>query len=231
MHNPTIFDKALLEQGLECNAAHLLSRPFFFEAGARIGSRHTAHTCFVGKGCRIGRYSYVNGGIIRPDTTIGRYTSIGHNVTLGAPEHRISRLSTHPLAASCPKPSAPSGYPSGALPSGKHVGPTHIGSDVWLGDGVVVLAGKVIGHGAVVGANAVVTTDIPPYAVAVGVPARVIKLRFSEETVSRLLHRKWFNLPHEAVVTLQMDDIGWCLSQLDDIPTHQFSDATEYLSA
>jgi hypothetical protein len=125
----------------------------------------------------------------------------------------------------------PSGYPSGALPSGKHVGPTDIGSDVWLGDGVVVLAGKAIGHGAVVGANAVVTTDIPPYAVAVGVPARVIKLRFSEETISRLLLKRWFNLPHETVLTLQMDDIGWCLSQLENVPIQQFSDAPDYFSA
>ena len=74
-----------------------------------------------------------------------------------------------------------------------------IGNDVWLGTGVFILGGVRIGNGAVLGANAVVTKDIPPYAVAVGNPARVVKYRFSTEMIHKLLAIKWWNWSTEKV--------------------------------
>ena len=68
-----------------------------------------------------------------------------------------------------------------------------LGHDVWLGYGVKILSGVKIGNRAVVGAGAVVAKDIPPYAIAVGNPARVIKYRFDEETIKKLLAVKWWN--------------------------------------
>ena len=68
-----------------------------------------------------------------------------------------------------------------------------IGNDVWLGQNTTILGGVKIGNGAVVGAGAVVAKDIPPYAIAVGNPARVIKYRFDEETIKKLLAVKWWN--------------------------------------
>ena len=68
-----------------------------------------------------------------------------------------------------------------------------LGHDVWLGYGVKILSGVKIGNGAVVGAGAVVAKDIPPYAIAVGNPARVIKYRFDGETIKKLLAVKWWN--------------------------------------
>lgn len=66
--------------------------------------------------------------------------------------------------------------------------------DVWIGTGAVVLRGVVIGTGAVIGANAVVTKDIPPYAIAVGCPAKVIKYRFEEDRIRNLLASNWWDL-------------------------------------
>ncbi len=72
---------------------------------------------------------------------------------------------------------------------------THIGNDVYIGANVFVLDGVTIGDGAVVGAGAVVVHDVPPYAVVVGVPAKVVKYRFDEDTIKKLLSKQWWNLP------------------------------------
>lgn len=68
-----------------------------------------------------------------------------------------------------------------------------IGHDVWIGRGVMIMGGVKIGNGAIIGANAVVAKNIPPYAIAVGNPARVIKYRFDEATIKKLLAVKWWN--------------------------------------
>ncbi len=77
-----------------------------------------------------------------------------------------------------------------------------IGSDVWIGRGAVIMGGVHIGNGAIVGAHAVVAKDVPPYAIVVGNPARVIKYRFPEETVQKLLGIKWWHWPVERVKSL-----------------------------
>ena len=74
-----------------------------------------------------------------------------------------------------------------------------IGNDVWIGRLVTIMGGVKIGNGAVIGANAVVAKDIPPYAIAVGNPARVVKYRFDEETIKKLLAVKWWNWSLEKI--------------------------------
>lgn len=70
--------------------------------------------------------------------------------------------------------------------------PTKIGNDVWIGDGAVFMGGVSVGDGAVIAANAVVTHNVPPYAIVGGVPARIIKYRFDEDTIKELLELKWW---------------------------------------
>lgn len=78
-------------------------------------------------------------------------------------------------------------------------GDIFVGSDVWIGYEAVIMAGVTVGDGAVVGARALVTRDVPPYAVVGGVPARVIRRRFPEETVKKLLALQWWNWPEEKI--------------------------------
>jgi acetyltransferase-like isoleucine patch superfamily enzyme len=70
---------------------------------------------------------------------------------------------------------------------------TIIGNDVWIGNSVVIKGGVMIGDGAVVGAVAVVTHDVPAYAIVAGVPATIIKYRFDDEKIRRLLETKWWD--------------------------------------
>jgi virginiamycin A acetyltransferase len=74
-------------------------------------------------------------------------------------------------------------------------GDTVVGHDVWIGYGAIILPGVTIGHGAVVAAASVVTSDVPPYAVVGGNPARVLKRRFSDEDVELLLEAAWWDWP------------------------------------
>lgn len=78
-------------------------------------------------------------------------------------------------------------------------GDTIVGNDVWFGQNVTVMPGVHIGDGAIIGANSVVASDIPPYAVAVGNPARVVKKRFDDETISKLLDLKWWDWDIEKI--------------------------------
>ena len=74
-----------------------------------------------------------------------------------------------------------------------------VGNDVWIGYEAVILSGVTIGDGAIIGARAVVTRDVPPYAIVGGVPARLIRKRFDDKTVETLLRLKWWDWPSEKI--------------------------------
>jgi acetyltransferase-like isoleucine patch superfamily enzyme len=138
---------------------------------------------------------------------IGDYCSIGPGtkfITGGI--HPSEWVSLYPFRVRWQLPGA---YDDG-MPSSR--GDIIVGSDVWIGTDVTILSGVEIGHGAVVATGAVVTESIPPYAIAGGVPARVIKYRFPEATIERLLKIQWWNWPEEeirkAVPLLSSDKIN-----------------------
>jgi len=74
-----------------------------------------------------------------------------------------------------------------------------IGNDVWIGCNSTILRGVTIGNGAVIGANSLVNKDVPPYAIVVGSPAKIIKYRFDEEIIQALLKIKWWDYPLEII--------------------------------
>ena len=81
--------------------------------------------------------------------------------------------------------------------------------------------GITVGDGAVIGAGAVVTKEIPPYAVAVGVPARVIKYRFDADTVERLLKTRWWDRSPEIIASLPQGDVAAALEILENLPVEE----------
>ena len=95
--------------------------------------------------------------------------------------------------------------------------PVVVGNDVWIGCNVTIMDGIHIGDGAIIGAGSIVTKDVPPYAVAVGSPAKVIKCRFDEDTIEELEKLKWWELDDSVIATLPFDDISACIEALKKI--------------
>ncbi len=103
-------------------------------------------------------------------------------------------------------------------PGEQWIGPserTTLGHDVWVGANAVIMAGAQIGIGAVIGAGAVVLGDVPPYAIAVGVPAQIKRFRFPAPIVDRLLASRWWDLPLDTLRALPTDDIEACLTAIE----------------
>lgn len=129
---------------------------------------------------------------------IGKFCSIacGAKFLFNSANHTLSSLSTYPFPIFFDEWGLEK---SDVAAAWDRKGDIVIGNDVWIGYEAVILAGVTIGDGAVIGARAVVTKDVPPYAIVGGVPARVIRSRFPEETVKALLRLKWWDWPAERI--------------------------------
>lgn len=139
----------------------------------------------------IGDHSYIGGGSRVQYAEIGKFCSIAPEVRIGLGKHPIHLKSTYPGFYA----KDPSQY--GITPEYANSEPEYerivIGNDVWIGCRAMVLDGVTIGDGAVIAAGAVVTKDVPPYAVVGGVPAKTIKFRFEPSKIQELLQSKWWN--------------------------------------
>ena len=138
----------------------------------------------------IGDYTYLSVNSRVCNTTIGKFCSIGPNFCCGLGVHPTNGISTAPMFYSTAKQNGLSLCKDNKIEESLH---TTIGNDVFVGANVTVLDGVTIADGAVIGAGAVVTKDIPPYAIAAGVPAKVVKYRFDDKTIQKLLEKQWWN--------------------------------------
>lgn len=134
-------------------------------------------------------FSYIAKNSNITNTTIGKFCSIGPNFNAGLGIHPTDGISTSPMFYSTAKQNGVTLCNKNKIEESK---PIKIGNDVFIGANVTVLDGVKIGNGAVIGAGAVVVSDIPAYAIAVGVPAKVVKYRFDKETITQLLELKWW---------------------------------------
>lgn len=154
--------------GHKCNVAY----------GADLGDAS------IGKYTSVGRYTTIR------NSKIGNFCSISYNVSIGALGHPMDRVSG----------SAAFFQPKFGLCKTKEViehRNTVVGHGAWIGCNAVIIEGVNIGNGAIVGAGAVVTKDVEPYSVVVGVPARHIKFRFEEEIIRNLEASQWWTMSDE----------------------------------
>jgi virginiamycin A acetyltransferase len=168
--------------------------------GCIIGSANISPTASLGGKCRIGLdvelsasvkigdHSYVNRGTIVASGTIGRFCSIGYYCQIGMHAHPTSFASTSPHTYGCQnlfgKPCAWNELSE----------PPSIGNDVWIGSMAQILQGVVVGDGAIIAAGAVVTKNVPPYAIVGGIPAKVLKYRFDQSRIDALLRLRWWDM-------------------------------------
>lgn len=143
-------------------------------------------------GVEVGMYTHGGcfiPGSMPPGTVVGRYCSIAHGA-LALLNHPLHAQSTHAFFFN----------PTLGYVDQESMAPYKlvIGNDVWIGQNSIILPGCAsIGDGAVIGAGSVVNKDIPPYAIALGNPCRVVQYRFSNERIAELLEQKWWDKPIE----------------------------------
>lgn len=151
----------------------------------------------------------------RQGTKIGSFVSMGASVRLGNGKHPLNFLSTSPyfylqgLNFKSPESPVHREY--------QNLEPVIIGNDVWIGDEVKIQNGVTVGDGAVIGTSALVTKDVPPYAIVVGVPAKIIRYCFDEETIKQLLELKWWDLDDEIIKQIPYDNIDKAIEFLKEI--------------
>ena len=148
----------------------------------------------------IGRNTYINPDSDLTNCKIGRFCSIGPGISVIADSHPSSVfVSTSPSFFSTNRQNGQTFVTKNKFEERLSVDGYDIviGNDVWVGTKAMIKGGITIGDGAIVAMGAVVTKDVPPYAIVGGVPAKIIKFRFTEEQIAKLLDIQWWNQSDE----------------------------------
>ena len=145
---------------------------------------------------KLGKFSYSQRNTQIYKAVIGKYCSISWRVTIGAPQHNYHRITTHPF----PLDTIYNIYSEYEIIQNDCLDKeVIIGNDVWIGCNATILRGVKIGDGAIIGANSLVSKDVPPYAIVAGTPAKIIKYRFKEDIITRLLELKWWEWDRDTI--------------------------------
>lgn len=191
----------------------------------------------------IGAFSYISrGAVLKGVKSIGRFCSIATNLSIGYGNHNTSFLSTHPLFENIDTKWNENfhtltknnlnwlkemGDKSKSYMRNKNMSPS-IGNDVWIGTGVFISRNVHIGDGAVIGAHSVVTKDVEPYSIVAGVPAKIIRKRFDENTIDSLCRIKWWNYGPEILANLDLSNPKDAIKHIEDRIDNGFKVFTPY---
>jgi phosphonate metabolism protein (transferase hexapeptide repeat family) len=153
--------------------------------------------CFIGESV-IDDYGYAMGDNQIAHARIGKFVNIATGVRINPSNHPTWRATSHHFTYR----SRSYGFSlddDASIFQWRAGDAVEIGHDVWLGHNSIVMPGVRIGAGAVIGSGAVVTKDVPPYAIVVGMPARVLRFRVDDRTAERLQQLAWWDWPHEQI--------------------------------
>jgi acetyltransferase-like isoleucine patch superfamily enzyme len=184
-----------------------------------LGPLYLSRYTQLGPDVTVGKYSGMNEHGFIARATMGAFCAIGARTAINPFNHPTDWLSIHEFQYH------PNSYDwvdeyksmdrlSRTSDMFKQVS---IGNDVWTGHNVNIMSGINVGDGAVIAAGAVVTKDVPPYAVVAGVPATIKRYRFSEKIIERLLRCRWWDLELAELSGLPFDDIERCLDAIERI--------------
>lgn len=180
-------------------AKALGAEPFIHDTAEVRQSTFGAY-CEVGARTKVAESSFADYAYVANDadiiyTTVGRFCSIAAHTRINPGNHPLERVA---LSHFTYRSSAYGlGEDDAAFFDWRRTSRVSLGNDVWIGHGAVVLAGVTLGNGAAIGAGAVVSHDVPPFAIAVGVPAKLLRFRFPPEIVEILERIAWWNWPRE----------------------------------
>ncbi|MAF28772.1 MAG: hypothetical protein CL820_06415 [Croceicoccus sp.] len=217
-------NRAFRQAGLDASLAttNRIDEQFRFEPPARPSG------LIMHRNCELGAFSYgVDGHVY--STRIGRYCSIARGANIGQSDHPLNWMSTSPFqfqggfkfnvgdgfAHRADYMAAKPDRAHGDLARELVTRVTKIGHDVWIGHGATIVAGVDVGHGAVIAAGAVVTKDVPSYAIVGGVPARVIGYRHDEQTRERLLLCAWWRFAIWQLQGVPFPDVNDAIDEVE----------------
>jgi acetyltransferase-like isoleucine patch superfamily enzyme len=171
----------------------------------------------IGPDVTIGKYTGVNENAYVARATVGAFCAFGARTAVNPFNHPTDWLSIHEFQY---HPNSYDWIPEyksmERLSRTPEMLPTSaIGNDVWTGHNVNILSGVNVGDGAIIAAGAVVTKDVPPYAIVAGVPATIRRFRFSDAIIERLLRSKWWELELAQLSGLPFNDIERCLDRIE----------------
>jgi len=181
--------KALIESQ---NPSCIFGRNIFVDHLSSLGKFNVLFDNVSIVDSAIGDHTYVQKNAIIVASSIGKYCSIGGNSAIGLPQHEINFASSHPVFYLQNTPLARKYCKSD---HGTFSDRVDIGNDVWVGYGAMIMSGVKVGTGAIIGAGSIVTKNVHPYAIVAGSPARLLRYRFDEELIKRLLVSKWWEMP------------------------------------
>lgn len=174
-----------------------LGKEPFIHPSAHVINSHLGEWTEIGPNTKIeetefGDYSYTSGDNEIIYSSIGKFCSIASHVRINPVNHPMWRVTQHHITYRLVQYELADQDDVDFFKWRREHRVT-IGHDVWIGHGAIIMPGVRIGTGAVIGAGSVVTKDIPPYTIAVGVPAKPIRRRFSEEVAEKLMKLEWWN--------------------------------------